>query len=106
MASSPRANGSGRETRRSAASTRAVSSVGENGLTRRSAAPAFSAWAIVSPRPVSGDEDHRQVGQLGNASHQLDAIGAGQHEAEEDQVRAPAADGARQLRVVAVTVTA
>ena len=35
--------------------------------------------------PVGGDEDDRPVGELGNALHQLDAVGPGQHQVEQDQ---------------------
>ena len=35
--------------------------------------------------PVGGDEDHRQVGERWKGFHQRDAVGAGQHEVQQDQ---------------------
>ena len=53
---------------------------------------------MVSSR---GDEDHRQVGELGDVAHQLDAGGARQHQVEQDQIRRLGADDARELRGLA-----
>ena len=35
---------------------------------------------------VGGEEDHRHIGDVEDAPHQLDAVGAGQHHVEQDQV--------------------
>ena len=35
--------------------------------------------------PVAGDEDHRQVRKPRNRLHQLDAVGPGQNQVEDDQ---------------------
>ena len=35
---------------------------------------------------VAGDEHDRQIGQFGNTLHQLDAIGSGQHQIQQDQL--------------------
>ena len=34
--------------------------------------------------PVAGDKDDRQVGELGDSFHQLDAVGSRQHQVEQD----------------------
>ena len=48
--------------------------------------------------PVGGDEDDRQVGELGHGLHQLDAVGAaGQHQVEQHQAGALRPDDLREL---------
>ena len=51
--------------------------------------------------PVGGDEDDRQVGELGHARHQLDAVGAGEHEVEQHELRLLRGDDARERLVLA-----
>ena len=46
---------------------------------------------------VAGDEDDRQVGELGNLAHQLDAVDIGQHQVEQHQPRPLGPDDARQV---------
>ena len=50
---------------------------------------------------VAGDEDDRSVGECRDALHQLDAVGPGQDQVEQDQVGLLRLDDVRQLRVVA-----
>ena len=77
MARAPSANGTGAARRRRAARIRAVSSVGEKGLTMQSSAPASSARAMVLVAPVARDEDDGEVGEFRHGLHQLDPVGPG-----------------------------
>ena len=47
---------------------------------------------------VDGDEDHGEVGPLRDPLHQLDAVGAGQQEVEEDDSRPLGADALARSR--------
>ena len=51
--------------------------------------------------PVGGDEHHRHIVEFGDVPHQLDAVGIGQHEIQQHQMRLLGADNGRQLRVIA-----
>ena len=51
--------------------------------------------------PVARDEDDRQVGELGHGLHQLDAVGPGQHQVEQDQLGLLGPDEARHRPGVA-----
>ena len=51
--------------------------------------------------PVGGDEDDRQVGELGDGLHQLDAVGLGQHQVEQGQLRLLGPDDLGELAMVA-----
>ena len=46
---------------------------------------------------VGGDEDDRQVGEVRDLGHQLDAVDLGQHQVEQDQPRPLGADDAWQV---------
>ena len=50
---------------------------------------------------VGGDEDDRSIGDLRNSLHDLDAVGAGEYQVEQDQVGLLRLDDPGQLVVVA-----
>ena len=50
---------------------------------------------------VARDEDHRQVGELRDGLHQLDAVGPGQHQVEQDQRGPLGADDVPERAMVA-----
>ena len=56
---------------------------------------------MVSSAAVARDEDHRQLGQFRDVLHQLDAVGPGQHQVEQDQRGLLGADDLPELARVA-----
>ena len=63
--------------------------------------PGFESLRDRLVPPVGRDEDDRHIGQIGNLLHQLDAVGPGQHQIEQDQAGFLRADEARQFPGVA-----
>ncbi len=49
---------------------------------------------------VAGDEDDRQIGQFGQLLHQLDPIGPGQHQVQQDELGLLGADDMGQLLMI------
>ena len=46
-------------------------------------------------------KNHRQIGELRDACHQLDAVGARQHQVKQDQAGILGTDDLRELRMLA-----